>query len=254
MDADAHASQHLGDLTLPYGQPPRLGRGLPATQRHAVTLLTMPGRFWKWRMQGGPLELAQTAAQQLAAGNRPDVLLATDMLNAPAWLGLLRDRLPVTPPLVLYMHENQLTHPLQAGEKRDLTICHDQLVEPMRHARVLFNSAYHRADWFATLPNLLKHFPDFNHLARMDDVQARSHVLPVGLPCAEIRAAGTRPASSQSQPPLILWNQRWEYDKQPGRFFDLLCVASGGAVSGGRGRRKLPQRAGRVRGGPGPAG
>ena len=196
--------------------------GYQQHSRHTVTLLTMPGRFWKWRMQGGPLELAQTATQLLAAGNRPDVLLATDMLNAPVWLGLLRDALPAATPLVLYMHENQLTYPLQTGEKRDLTYAMINWLSQCVSAQVLFNSDYHRADWFATLPNLLKHFPDFNHLARVDDVQARSHVLPVGLPCAEIRAAATRPASAASQPPLILWNQRWEYDKQPGHFFDLL--------------------------------
>jgi len=39
---------------------------------------------------------------------------------------------------------------------------------------VIFNSDYHRQSWFGALPNLLKHFPDYNHLEKIEAVQARS--------------------------------------------------------------------------------
>ena len=52
--------------------------------RHCVELLTLAGRFWKWRMQGGAIELAAQANARLAAGERPDMVLATDMVNLPA--------------------------------------------------------------------------------------------------------------------------------------------------------------------------
>ena len=69
--------------------------------RHQVTLLTMTGRFWKWRMGGGALELADQA-RRLLPHQKPDVVLATDMVNLPAWLALLRRELPAVTGGALY--------------------------------------------------------------------------------------------------------------------------------------------------------
>ena len=107
---------------------------------------------------------------------------------------------------------------------------------------VAFNSNYHRESWFAVLPNLLKHFPDYNYLELIPEVEAKSVVLPVGIRCAElgqptteqpgslpefVEGKGSRKrlddqATLHANLPLIVWNQRWEYDKRPDLFFELL--------------------------------
>jgi glycosyltransferase involved in cell wall biosynthesis len=79
--------------------------------------------------------------------------------------------------------------------------------------RVRFNSAYHLRSWFDELPRLLKHFPDYIHLETIAHVKAKSAVLPVG--CDLRRLDNYRNLAQREQPPLILWNQRWEYDKDP---------------------------------------
>ena len=43
------------------------------------------------------------------------------MTHLPVWLALSRRTLPARVPVVLYMHENQLTYPWQEGQKPDLT-------------------------------------------------------------------------------------------------------------------------------------
>jgi glycosyltransferase involved in cell wall biosynthesis len=196
--------------------------GYAAASRHRVRLLAMDGRFWKWRMQGGALELARQAAALLAAGERPDILLATSMVNLPAFLALTRrtvGRLPV----VLYMHENQLTYPPPPGTKRDLAFGLIQHLSMLAADRVCFNSAYHLGCWFDEVPRLLKHFPDYAHLETIEMVRARAQVLPVGCnlrrfdpyrPEAAAAAAAAAPGEAAGAP-LILWNQRWEYDKDP---------------------------------------
>jgi glycosyltransferase involved in cell wall biosynthesis len=168
-------------------------------------------------MLGAAVEMAAQAEALLRTGPPPDLVLATDMLDLPTWLGLTRRQLPSSTPLVLYMHENQLTYPLQPGDKRDLTYALVNWRSQLAADAVLFNSRYHRRAWFRALPNLLKHFPDYNHLAQIGAVHHRSHVLPVGLTLPPVH-----PPPPSSTPPLILWNQRWEYDKRPDRFFDLL--------------------------------
>ena len=57
--------------------------------QHEVQLLTLPGKFWKWRMAGGAVELAN---QFLNLDFRPDLILATDMLDLPTFLSLSRKR------------------------------------------------------------------------------------------------------------------------------------------------------------------
>jgi glycosyltransferase involved in cell wall biosynthesis len=58
----------------------------------------------------------------------------------------------------------------------------------------------------------------------MPDVRDKSDTLPVGCDLHRLKAA--RPedegASTRTAPPLILWNQRWEYDKNPQAFFRAL--------------------------------
>jgi glycosyltransferase involved in cell wall biosynthesis len=216
-------------LLNPYhsGSHQAWAEGYAAHSRHRVRILSMAGHFWKWRMQGGTLELAEQAT---AAGREPpDLLLASSMVNLPAFLGLTRRRLGNVP-VVLYMHENQLTYPPPPGSKRDLTYGMIQHLSMLAADRVCFNSRYHLESWFEELPRLLKHFPDYTHLETVRVARTRSLVLPVG--CDLRRYDRFEPLKEEvpresSGPPLILWNQRWEYDKDPGTFFKALYDLAG---------------------------
>ena len=205
-------------LLSPYhtGSHKAWAEGYQAHSRHSVRLFTLAGRFWKWRMQGGAVELA-AQTQEAGLGHPPHLVLATDMTNLPAWLALMRGTLPAGTKTVLYMHENQLTYPWRPGEKPDLTYAMINWLSQLSSDLVVFNSDYHRRSWFGELPNLLKHFPDYNHLDQIGIVKSRSRVLPIGI---EVQAESRR--QKESDTPLILWNQRWEYDKRPDRFFELL--------------------------------
>ena len=187
--------------------------GYQARSRHDVQQLTLPGRFWKWRMQGGAVTLAQ---QVQALHDRPDMLLASDMLNLPVFLTLAGPAF-ADMPVALYFHENQLTYPLQPGEKRDLHYGFINLVSALRADIVLFNSAYHLEEFFDELPRLLKHFPDYTELWTVEALRRKSQVLPLGLELAALDAY--RPEIPPTERPLILWNHRWEYDKNPEAFF-----------------------------------
>jgi glycosyltransferase involved in cell wall biosynthesis len=167
------------------------------------------------------------------------------MLNLPAFLGLTRDTL-ANVPVLLYCHENQLTYPLQPGEKRDLTYGVINWLSMLAADRVAFNSSYHLEAWFDELPRLLKHFPEYTHLHRVPEVRATSSVLPVGCDLARLDEA--RPAEVRSNgAPIVLWNQRWEYDKAPEVFFEALHVLVGEGVpfrvvlAGGNVRQKAAE-------------
>jgi glycosyltransferase involved in cell wall biosynthesis len=213
-------------LVEPYygGSHRAWAEGYAAHSRHEVTLVTHAARFWKWRMQGAAATLAE---QVRVLPVRPDLILASDMLNLPAFLGLAGDLLAGVP-TALYCHENQLTYPLPPGEKRDLTYGIINWLSMLVADCVFFNSRYHLEDWFEEVVRLLKHFPDYTHVHHIAEVRAKSEVLPVG---CDLRRFNVISNNRSSRAPLILWNQRWEYDKDPETFFRALyALADEGAV------------------------
>ncbi|GAB4145198.1 MAG: DUF3524 domain-containing protein [Candidatus Promineifilaceae bacterium] len=222
-------------LISPYhgGSHQAWAEGYQRYSQHEVRLLTLPARFWKWRMHGGAVTLAQ---QFLADNWQPDLFLATDMLDLTTFLALTRER-SSNVPAVLYYHENQLTYPTpqdksngpwrrQAGE-RDQHYAFVNYVSALAADCILFNSRYHQDAFLAALPNFLKHFPDYNALETIEVIAGKSQALPVGIEFS--RFAPPARQEAVSEPPLILWNQRWEYDKNPGDFFAALyAIADAG--------------------------
>ena len=191
--------------------------GLARHSAHDVRLVTMANRYWKWRMQGAAVTLAAKAREAADDGFVPDVIFATSMVNVPAFLALTRDRFAATP-VVLYFHENQLTYPLREGEERDLTYAYINYLSALAADRVVFNSAFHRDEFFEALPELLRRFPDYTHLRTAQRLRDKSEVLHLGLDLDALDwNAPLRKKDGGS--PIVLWNQRWEHDKNPEAFF-----------------------------------
>lgn len=200
--------------------------GLAAHSAHHVRLVTHAGGFWKWRMQGAALTLAAEVRELVATGGRPDVLLVSDMVHLPALLGYLRHELAGVP-VVVYFHENQLTYPLPEGTAADETYAMTNWLSMAVADRVVFNSEFHRTEVLAAVPRLLRRFPDHRHTELVPEVAARTSVLPVGVdaprfaPGPDADAGAGRDAKAEG-PPVVLWNHRWEYDKDPAAFFAAL--------------------------------
>lgn len=196
--------------------------GLVAHSQHTFRLLTMPGRFWRWRMEGGGVTLAQKVNDALNDGFEPDVVLATDMVNLPAVLSLTRPRLDDVP-VVLYFHENQLTYPIPPERTRKRAYSITNYLSALAADRVVFNSQFHFSEFIEALPLLLRDFPDFTNLHTVRKIREKSTVLHLGMDLGAHDAhAASRPLASRGSPPVVLWNHRWEYDKDPETFFRVM--------------------------------
>ncbi len=184
----------------------------------------MPARSWKWRMQGGAVTLAKKSIALVESGMAPDLILATDMLNLPVFLALARDCVPRVP-VVLLMHENQLTYPLPDGADRDLTYAWINYLSCLSADHVVFNSEFHRREFLEALPSLLKAFPDYRHAGNIDGIGDRSSVLHLGVDLTSLEHRTTPPngiSETSEATRTLLWNQRWEYDRNPAAFFRLV--------------------------------
>ena len=192
---------------------------------HRVSLVTHEARFWKWRMQGSYLTLAAELEAVIDSEGPVDAVLASSMLHLPAFLGAARPLLGGTP-AVLYFHESQLSYPLSPQDRPDEAYPMINWGSAAVADLVLFNSEYHRKTFFEAVPMLLRRFPDYQHGSLVSDVEKRSEVLPVGV---DLRRFDGVADGATSDVPVILWNQRWEFDKGPAEFASAVTelVASG---------------------------
>lgn len=196
---------------------------LVANSRHQISVLSLSGHNWKWRMHGGAVTLAR---RFLNSEQTPDLILASDMLDLTTFLALTRKETAQIP-TAIYFHENQLTYPWSPAdpvsrEKRELHYGFINYSSALAADTLLFNSRYHMESFTGDLPRFLKTLPDHNEIGSVNSICEKSQVLNLGLDLMRFDKHRPEQTDKNNHPPLILWNHRWEYDKNPQEFFQTL--------------------------------
>lgn len=196
--------------------------GLAARLPAPVEVWTLPPRKWKWRMRGAALQFARRWQAEEARLAAVHGILTSSLLDAAALRGLLPSaarRLP----LVLYCHENQLRYPVRVEDARDHHYGWTNIQSLLAADRVLWNSAFNRDSVLDELPGFLRRLPDERPPGLARAIRERSTVLPVPFDAAGL-VERSRAAPPRRGPCRILWNHRWEHDKDPETFFRALIA------------------------------
>ena len=187
--------------------------GLKRHSRHRIEIVELDAQAWSWRLRGGALPLSE----RLQAVEEPvDIILATSLTCLSSLYGLLRRSPLAGTPTFYYMHENQLTYPIRPGGRRDPGLVLRQFHSQLTADAVWFNSEHNLRSWFKKLPIFLKKFKDHQGLHHMEALRERSRVVPLGL------SLQTAEPASDSERPILLWNQRWVWEKGVDRFLGLI--------------------------------
>jgi glycosyltransferase involved in cell wall biosynthesis len=190
---------------------------------HTIELVTLPARFWKWRMRGAALAFIE----QVARLADYDGLITSGLMSLADFKALANG---VCPPALVYFHENQLTYPLSPGETMDYQYGFTNITTALTAQKILFNSNSHKNAFLDALPAFIKMMPDCRPNWVVEAISAKSQVLYPG--CDFEQAPQPKPPSPSNQTvtqhvlqhvPLIIWNHRWEFDKQPDIFFKTLA-------------------------------
>ena len=183
-----------------------------------IQILSLPGKKWKWRMHGGAITLSE---EYNKSKNHYDIILCSDMLNLPVFKALCFDNLSNSK-VVMYFHENQISYPWSPLDKdlelkRDLHYYYINYTSSLISDYNYFNSKYHLISYINGLRKYLQKMPDFRNINTIDLILNKSDVLPIG--CNLDKKINYNQKDTR---PIILWNHRWEYDKNPDLFFKIL--------------------------------
>jgi glycosyltransferase involved in cell wall biosynthesis len=225
--------------------------GLIEHSRHHIDLLTLPAENWRWRTRAAALQFADLLAAEwgrplptLNSHARPlhldgyDGIIATDLMNLADFRALVAG-----PPILLYVHESQMTYPLPKGISLDAATAFTDIRNVLMADRTLFNSDFHRARFLEVTADVLQSAPSAELRQLTSSLGEHAGILHPGCsidrlltkPRGGTAGDGTRGGAVGDGPrgdvsdfgaanagPLIIWNHRWEYDKNPAPFFRTL--------------------------------
>ena len=172
----------------------------------------MPGENWRWRMLGAALHMINA----IPPLDGYDGIIITDLFNLADFKALVGQPCP---PVLAYFHENQITYPRPPGDKGAFQLGMINITTALAADRVVFNSHMHRNAFLSAVPEFLNRGRDFRPVDAAKKIRQKSTVLYPGI---------TEPANSQNvtekymNPPLIIWNHRWGFDKNCETFFEAI--------------------------------
>ncbi len=177
--------------------------------------MTFPARKWKWRMR---LAAPIYARKLHESGQEFDRILCSSFVDVAVFRGLA----PLWTrqvPLLTYFHENQFDYPVQVDDERDLHYSLTNLTTAIGSDSLAFNSAYNLDSFLSGANKLLKMPHDMKISDTSRDLKGKTRVLPPGIDFSVLDAVQ---GHNRRRAPVILWNHRWEHDKNPEQFFKTL--------------------------------
>ena len=193
--------------------------GLQAHVPFEFILLSLPARKWKWRMRlAAPLFTDKII--RLAKETKIDAVFCSSFVDVATLRSLLPA--PVSQlPFYTYFHENQFAYPVRKEDERDFHFGLTNLTTVLASDKVAFNTGYNRQTFLTGVEQILKMCPDMILEGVIDKIKAKATLLYPGIDFSKIDNA-LQSQRKSSLPPVIVWNHRWEHDKNPEYFFKTL--------------------------------
>jgi glycosyltransferase involved in cell wall biosynthesis len=196
--------------------------GLEESLPFDFVLLSLPARKWKWRMRlAAPYFVEKIAS--LIRETKFDAVFCSSFVDVAA----LRSLLPPSVgrlPFYTYFHENQFAYPVRQEDERDFHFGLTNLTTVLASDKVAFNTGYNMQTFVRGVEQILQICPDMKLEGVVEGIEARSSILHPGIDFSQIDSAALAagPPGRSSKIPVIVWNHRWEHDKNPESFFRTL--------------------------------
>lgn len=193
--------------------------GLVTNSSSTFQVQTLPANRWKWRMRlAAPFWAGQIRSGRIDLHDA-EIILCSSFLDVATFKGMLPINFQHLP-IRTYFHENQFAYPVQGEDPRDVHFALTNLTTALCSDTLAFNSAYNLDSFMLGCRELLVKSDDMPLADFENGIRAKSCILP---PCLESPMSDSEEErGGDSGPPVIVWNHRWEYDKDPEFFFQTL--------------------------------
>jgi glycosyltransferase involved in cell wall biosynthesis len=193
--------------------------GLQAHVPVDFILMTLPAGRWKWRMR-----LAAPFFADKIKALCKDIMFDAVFCSSFVDVATLRSLLP-TPlsqlPFYTYFHENQFAYPTRKEDERDLHFGLTNLTTVMASDRVAFSSRYNMQTFMTGVEQILRMCPDMKFAGVLEKINDKASIIHPGIDFSQIDTA-VQSRRKGTGIPVIVWNHRWEHDKNPKCFFETI--------------------------------
>ncbi|MEJ2058520.1 MAG: DUF3524 domain-containing protein, partial [Desulfofustis sp.] len=140
--------------------------------------------------------------------------------SVPGWNGRCR--------YLSYFHENQFCYPSYLDQPPNHQFTAINFTTALASDQIAFNSEFNRRSFFSGSNTYLVKAADMEMADCLKDLEKKSCVLYPGIDFSGIDQAPRKNKTERSK--LIVWNHRWEHDKNPEEFFETLYQLSDAGI------------------------
>ena len=187
------------------------------------TFLTLPARKWKMRMQLSAPWFIQCLEEMQLHEREFDTVLCSTFIDVSVFRALTQTLhgWNAETRYCTYFHENQFAYPNQRNAPSSRQYAAINFSTALASDSLAFNSQYNKNSFLDNCRKYLSYASDMKLSSLVQKLGEKSSVIYPGIDFSEID--GQREENSHTTrgngPPVIVWNHRWEHDKNPDEFF-----------------------------------